>query len=156
MADASGKADLIGSIIGGMESLLGTTTKGKTKQKATGKTTSKQDQSVVEAGSEQLVLDPAAVTRIIEEVLSGPEGLASIFAGEQTAGIFNSTVASQAAGNLTAKLVGEIAKITGETVTGRTLDSTTIAEQIVEQEASAQTEQKDKGLIGTIGDKLGF
>jgi len=67
--------------------------------------------------TQQLQLDDAAIERLIEDVLSGPGGLAEIFAGEQTAGIFGSTVAAQAAGDLTAKLVGELAKLTGETVT---------------------------------------
>lgn len=68
-------------------------------------------------GSSQLVLEDEAVAQIIRDVLSGAGGLASIFAGEQTAGIFDSSVAASASGDLVAKLVGEIAKLTGETVT---------------------------------------
>jgi hypothetical protein len=63
--------------------------------------------------TEQLKLDEEAVQKIIEDVLGGAGGLAEIFAGEQTAGIFDSSVAAQAAGDLTAKLTGEIAKLTG-------------------------------------------
>lgn len=66
--------------------------------------------------TDRLDLDPAAISRIIEEVLSGPQGLASIFAGEQTAGVFNSSTAAQASGDLAARLVGELAKLTGEKV----------------------------------------
>ncbi len=75
--------------------------------------------------SSQLKLEQPAIDRIIEDVLSGPQGLANIFQGEQTAGIFGSSVSAQAAGDLTAKLVGEIARITGETVTRDTTDETT-------------------------------
>ena len=67
----------------------------------------------------QLKLDQKAISKIIEDVLGGTEGLASIFAGENTAGVFDSTVAAQASGDLVANLVGELAKITGETVTTR-------------------------------------
>lgn len=147
-----GTANLITSLIGASESLLGGTTKGKSKSQATSLTTSTQES--LTSGTEQLILDPAAITRIIEEVLSGPEGLASIFAGENIAGIFNSTVAAQAAGNLTAKLVGELAKLTGETVTGGT--AVTTAEQLVEQQQQSQTETTEKGLIKRLGDIVGL
>jgi hypothetical protein len=148
----SGQANLIDSIIGGVESFLPSNSQVNTKQSGSSLTTSFQD--TITSGSEQLILDPAAITRIIEEVLSGPEGLASIFAGEQTAGIFDSSVAAQAAGNLTAKLVGELAKITGETVTSGT--SNTVAEQRTEQEAFSSAETKDKGILGNLGDLVGL
>lgn len=90
----------------------GTTESGRLEETISGLTTS----------SSQLKLDEAGVQRIIEDILSGPGGLASIFQGEQTAGIFNSTVSAQAAGDLSAKLAGEIAKITGETVTSEQED----------------------------------
>ncbi len=63
---------------------------------------------------ERLRLDPFAVKKIIQDVLGGAEGLASIFQGEQTAGIFDSSVAAQASGDLAAKLVGELTKLTAE------------------------------------------
>lgn len=65
--------------------------------------------------TEQLKLDEAAVDKIIQDVLSQAGGLKDIFAGEQTAGLFGSSVSAQAAGDLAAKLAGEIAKITGKT-----------------------------------------
>lgn len=64
--------------------------------------------------TDKLNIEQEALDKIISDVLSGPEGLASIFAGEQTAGIFDSSVAAQAAGDLASKLVGEIAKLTAE------------------------------------------
>ena len=69
------------------------------------------------------ILNIAAITKIIADVLGGPQGLAEIFAGEQTAGIFDSTVAAQASGDITANVIGELAKITGERET--TQDSIT-------------------------------
>jgi len=74
--------------------------------------------------SKQLKLDQAAIEKIIADVLGGPQGLASIFGGEQTAGIFNSSVAAQSSGDLVANLVGELAKLTGEEVTSFTESGT--------------------------------
>lgn len=82
-----------------------------------------EEKSGATTGSSQLVLEQDAIDRIIENVLSGPGGLAEIFQGEQTAGVFDSSVAAQASGNLVANIVGEIAKITGETVTSGTTES---------------------------------
>jgi len=67
-----------------------------------------------EVGTERLKLNQAAVNQIIQDVLGGAGGLAEIFGGEQTAGVFNSTAAAGAAGNLVSKLVGELAKVTAE------------------------------------------
>jgi hypothetical protein len=64
----------------------------------------------------QLELDQDATDKIIADVLGGANGLASIFGGEQNAGIFDSSVAAQASGDLAANLVGELAKLTGKTV----------------------------------------
>lgn len=85
----------------------------------TSHTTQKQTQEQQESSnsSSQLKLDDKAITKIIEDTLGSADGLASIFAGEQTAGIFDSSVAAQASGDLAANIIGELAKITGETVT---------------------------------------
>lgn len=98
--------------------------------------------------TEQLKLDQAAIAKIIEDVLGGTEGLASIFGGEQTAGIFDSSVAAQAAGDLTSKLVGEIAKLTG------VREITTEEEAVVD----TRTEQvsESEGLIQGLFSSLGF
>ncbi len=61
-----------------------------------------------------LDISQEAIEKIISDVLGGAGGLAEIFQGEQTAGIFDSSVAAQAAGDLAAKLAGEIARITAE------------------------------------------
>lgn len=60
---------------------------------------------------EKLEISDEAVDKIIADVLGGAGGLAEIFQGEQTAGIFSSTVSAQAAGDLASKLAGEIAKL---------------------------------------------
>lgn len=66
--------------------------------------------------TEQLQLDQKAVEKIIGDVLGSESGLASVFGGEQGVGIYNSSTAAQASGDLVTNLVGELAKITGKNV----------------------------------------
>lgn len=79
------------------------------------KETEKGTKRATGSRTEQLKLDEAAIDKIIQDVLSQAGGLKDIFAGEQTAGLFGSSVSAQAAGDLAAKLAGEIAKLTGKT-----------------------------------------
>lgn len=81
------------------------------------KETTKEESQKARSGfrTEQLQLDDLAIQKIIGDVLGGTQGLASIFGGEQAVGIFDSSVSAQAAGDLAANLVGELAKITGVT-----------------------------------------
>ena len=101
------------------------------------KTTKERTKSTKEESgrrTSQLQLEDEAVQKIIEDVLGGANGIASIFAGEQNSGIFDSSVANQASGDLAANLVGELAKITGKTVeeeeSTSTLDSLTRGSEI--------------------------
>ena len=98
--------------------------------------------------TEQLKLDPLAVQKIIQDVLGGAEGLAEIFAGEQNAGIFNSSVAAQASGDLATKLIGEIAKLTGEKSTDIIEDKRTTG--IIAREGSSSGGKDDEGFLGTL------
>jgi len=124
--------------------------------KKQGLTTDSSDKVVSGAQSEQLKLDQAAIEKLISDVLSGPGGLAEIFAGEQNAGIFNSSAAAQAAGDLSAKLVGELAKITGEKVTSRAEQSKGIdVQKSVEagrSEAISSEADQSGGLLGKVID----
>lgn len=76
---------------------------------------------------DKLNISDEGTAKIIEDLLSGSggRGLASIFAGEQSAGIFNSSVAAQEAGNFAANVVGEIAKLTAERETTEDINSKT-------------------------------
>lgn len=121
--------DIAGSLFGGTTSQTGTTT---------GRSTARQ--------TEQTILDEAAIAKFIEDVLGSAEGLASIFGGEQSVGLFDSSVAAQASGDLVSKLVGELAKLTSQRVTT----------QEAEQEQTTQTEKKDEGILSGIGDFFGF
>jgi len=92
-------------------------------KKETGHTSAQEEEEFLKYGSKggstskQLRIDQLGMEKIMQDVLGGEQGLASIFAGEQSAGIFNSSVAAQASGDLIANLVGELAKLTAEEVT---------------------------------------
>jgi len=76
-----------------------------------------QTETTGESSNERLILDTNAINKIVDDVLSGPDaaqGLADIFAGEQRSGLYDSSVAAQEAGDLTANLIGELAKVTAE------------------------------------------
>ena len=152
MADIAALAAAGESIVNTIGNLFGTTTAqtGTT----TGTATSTTEATRTGATSERLILDQAAITRIIEETLGSAEGLASIFGGEQNAGIFNSSVSAQAAGDLAAKLVGELAKLTAEKVGTTTQAETQRTAQTQDQKSTSET--SDKGVLSGIGDFFGF
>ncbi len=91
-----------GGIVSGLEGLFGTST------------VQAQDQVTKGTVTEQLDISPEGVNKIIQDILSGEQGLAAIFGGEQSVGIFDSSVAAQAGGDLLSKLAGEIAKLTAK------------------------------------------
>lgn len=91
--------------------------------------------------TEQLEIDEAGIAKILQDILGGTEGLASIFSGEKTAGIYSGTVAAQASGNLLANLIGEIAKVTAKKVT-------TSAEDVAK---TGKAEDITKGLLPEVG-----
>jgi len=64
-----------------------------------------------------LDIDKAGVDKIIGDILGGESGLADIFSQEGSAGLFNSSVAAQASGDLVANVAGEIAKLTARQIT---------------------------------------
>lgn len=116
---------------------------GKKKQSSSSVGTAEFEKSKTRKGFiqdvDQLNLSPIAIEKITKDVLGGPGGLAEIFQGEQTAGIFSSSVAAQAAGDFAASLVGEIAKLGAERVkTSRVFEE--------EDEAGVESQtQRSKG-----------
>jgi len=62
----------------------------------------------------QLNLSETAIQQIVTDTLSGDSGLAAIFGQEQQAGLFNTSVASNQASDLTSSLVAELAKLTSK------------------------------------------
>ena len=99
----------------------------------------------------QLQLDPAGIDQIIQDVLGGAGGLAEIFGGEQNIGIFNSSVANLQAGDLAAKLVREIARITGKTVT---TEDEIAADLSARSEESRETISEERELRGRSGGSI--
>lgn len=95
---------------------------------------------------EQLQIDEEGILRLITNALSGEGGLADIFGAEKSSGIFNSSVAKQASGDLLAKISGELAKLTGVKTLVETRDLST--------ESVKQQNQESEGLLDNIGGKL--
>jgi hypothetical protein len=111
-------------------------------------------------GSEQLQLEGAAILQLITDTLGSAGGLADIFAGEQSSGLFNSSVASNEAGDLVSKLVGEIAKITGKTVREEEgeeeLTASASETQTIDETLNSESKEEEKGALENIGDFFGF
>tara|TARA_R110002167_G_scaffold366375_1_gene595573 strand:+ start:32981 stop:33448 length:468 start_codon:yes stop_codon:yes gene_type:complete len=116
-------------------SLVGTDS--RTKGSTTGNTITKQ--------SQRTEIDQEGIDKIIADVLGGADGLASIFAGEQSAGIYNSSTSAQAAGDLATKLAGEIAKITASNVTDSEIDT----------EGTSKSKNEEDGLMDGLTKGLG-
>ena len=133
-------------LLGGIETLFGSETSGSSS--GTAKSVSEATAEISGEARDRLEISDEAIDKIVSDILSGPEGLASIFAGEQAAGVFNTSVAAQAAGDLTAKITGEIAKLRAERVQTEKREQTQT--QTVEQEQATQTKQKKKGLLNKI------
>lgn len=135
------------NLIGGVESLIGGgATKGSSETTASSNTTSSMKGT--SESRDRLEISDEAITKIVDDILSGPDGLASIFAGEQNAGIFNSSVAAQAAGDLTAQVAGEIAKLRAERVQTANQDQTQTQETV--QESKTKTKQKKEGILDQL------
>ena len=117
----------IGAIVDIGKGIFGSSTSGSGSQSGKSTTTGKTTQ--------KLNLDQDAIMKIIADVLGGADGLVSIFAGEQSAGLYNASSSAQAAGDLASKLVGEIARLTAETETNQS--------QTTEFNQSNNTKAKD-------------
>lgn len=140
-------------IAGGLSALFGKEGTTKTTQdeerdlvtEIIGATTEETTRETGVAGTREefLEIDPAGVERIVNQILGGTQGLSSIFGGEQTAGLYNTTVAAQAAGDLVAQLAGEIAKLTAK-------KKEIVDESRTETGTATTTEDKTETETGTI------
>lgn len=86
--------------------------------------------------------DKRSLEMIIENVLA-QGGLAEIFTEENAAGIYNSSVAKQASGDLLGNIARELAILTGEQRTG--ISKTTKVDQ------TTTNESESSGILDTIG-----
>jgi len=77
-------------------------------------------QTTDETITSQLEVDEAGILSFINDILSGNQGLASIFSEEGGAGLYGSSGAKQGTEDLLSKIAGEIAKVTGKTTETKT------------------------------------
>ncbi len=139
-------------LVGAIGSLFGSSTGTSGSMTGTANSTTKATAKGVQ--TEELQIEDAAVQKIIRDVLSGPDGLAAIFAGEQSSGLYNSSSANQAAGDLAARLVGEIAKLKAKKVATNNQEEEQITDQTTTQ--TSKTKAEDGGVLKGIGDFFGF
>lgn len=66
--------------------------------------------------TETLEIDDVALFKMLDDALSGVSGLEAIFGQEAGSGIFDSSGAKAGAGDLIAKIAGELAKVTATKV----------------------------------------
>lgn len=103
--------------------------------------------------TERLKIDREGIDAIIADLLGGTQGLASIFSDEQVSGLFSSSVAAQASGDLISQIAGELAKLTGVKETKEDIDITESIDIKEESETGGTG-----GLFGSggLGGILGF
>lgn len=87
-------------------------------------------------------LDKDAIEYMLNEALGGNQGLSAIFKGEQNAGVYNSSVAAEASGDLVTKIIGELAALT--------------AEEVVTTDGTTDTVFSERGKSSKAGAKFGF
>jgi len=99
---------------------------------------------------EKLNIDSAGIESLVRDVLASEQGLSEVFNEENVAGVFNSSVASQASGDLVAQIAREIAKLTA------------VKEEEIVEDVETETESvstggsESPGLIKQIGGFLGL
>lgn len=91
--------------------------------------------------TERLFFNQDQLTNIVERALQGGS-LANIFTEEDVAGIFNSSVSKQAAGDVIAQITGELAKLTGERRVG--------VDRTVETDQATTSQQKSEGILDSV------
>lgn len=142
VAASGGGGGGFASFTTGLKNLLGSTTVGSSKATAE-RTATQSGQS---RGETFLEIDPAAIEAIIQDVLGGTQGLADIFSGEKVSGLYKSTAAAAASGDLLSQLAGEIAKLTAKEVSTQAQAQT----QAESQTQTQRTKQRERGILESI------
>lgn len=75
--------------------------------------------AMTESGTQtsRVIVDQAAIDKVMQDVLGSDQGLASLASGENVAGLTGTSVKTMLASDLVTKLVGEIAKLKTTTIT---------------------------------------
>ena len=148
--------ETLSGLVGAFGSLFPSNEKGSGNTTSSGTASSNTIASRAGESRKRLEISQEAIDKIIQDVLAGADGLAAIFAGENSAGIFNSSSANLAAGDLAAKIVGEIAKLQAEEVATTDETETQDTTQEFAQQGTSQTTAKKGGILDGVGDFLGF
>ena len=109
---------------------FGGSTEGK-KEKSVTKEATLQERSGTRV--EQLQLEQAAIDKIVQDVLGGANGLKDIFGGEQTVGLFDSSVAAQASADA-ASIAAQSAQASESSVQSLVI----LAQEVLVQAQTAQ------------------
>ncbi|MGL4567453.1 MAG: hypothetical protein ACRCU6_02860, partial [Fusobacteriaceae bacterium] len=87
----------------------------------------------------KLNITQEGLNKIMQDVLGQADGLAQLVQGQNSAGLFGSSTNTLLAQQFTTNLAGELAKLTGETVTFK------------EQQTNSKANEKSaKGKAGTV------
>ena len=90
-------------------------------------------------------LDTDTLNYLLDSFMGENQGLSQVFSTEQVSGIYESSVASEAAGDLTAKILAELAALTAEEVT------TTEGVTETEFDESSNSKSKSAGVNFGLG-----
>lgn len=100
----------------------------------------------------KLNISQEGVQSMINSILGGSQGLASLTSQEKVAGVYNSSITDQLVNDLIARTVGAVAEKTGETV--QKIGGSTITNQQTTGETSAATEST-RGTTDTSARSVG-
>jgi hypothetical protein len=96
-------------------------------------------QDFTRTGSTKKNLSDEAINSLIYDIMSSDQGLAALATGENASGGYKSSTKSLASQDLIAKIFGQLANVTAETVTSET-----------GQSSSRQNSNKSSGKVGTV------
>ena len=145
---ASGAGDAFESITGGLQNLFGSggsqQQSGQQHNVGRQRGTGKQHRR----GARRLEISDAAIQKIIQDMLQETDGgLAAIFGGEKRSGLYNSSVAAEEAGDLAAKILGEVGKLRATEKYDDKVSEVTTGNQMTHSQTEAETETDTEGLL---------
>jgi hypothetical protein len=126
MAEARKTSDtgFVTDLISGISNLAGLFTSKKsstTTSKSGGTTTQSSGSDITQEG----------INKIVSDILSGTNGLASVASGQKGAGLYNSSTNQQLVNDLLSRTSGEAAKLSAKTVTNTTSTPETVSANTV-------------------------
>jgi hypothetical protein len=95
----------------------GVTTDSGTNSKSTSTTSGTTAVNSGSVNTQKLDISQAGIDQMVNDLMSGNQGLASLTSMQKTAGLYDSSVNGQLTNDLTSRIVGEVAAKTGTTTT---------------------------------------